>query len=70
MMSNEQPDYMSYLLRLWRETAQGQTVWWASLESSLTSERQVFTSLCDLFQFLRQQTGAALGNKDTDETKV
>jgi hypothetical protein len=70
-MSKEQPDYLSYLLRLWRETAQGQTTWRASLESSLVSERQVFRSLCDLFQFLRQQTDTALAaDKDADETRV
>jgi hypothetical protein len=65
-MSNEQPDYVSYLLRLWRETARGETVWRASLERSLADKRHVFASLGDLFEYLRQQAGGAL-DVDNDE---
>ena len=57
-MSSEQPEYMSYLLRLWRDDGEGATGWRASLESSLTGKRQVFASLDELFDFLRRQTGA------------
>lgn len=70
-MSNEQPDYYSYLLRLWRETGRGQTIWRASLERSLAEERQFFASLRDVFEFLRQQTSAALDTGDAEgETKA
>jgi hypothetical protein len=69
-MAREQPDYLSYLLRLWRVTGDdktnqgdeashctGETVTWrASLESALTGERKGFASLDDLFDFLRRQT--------------
>ena len=41
-MSNEQPDYLSYLLRLWREDGEELSNWRASLESALTGERHVF----------------------------
>jgi hypothetical protein len=34
----QDPDYRSYLLRLWRVTCDGQTVRRASLESSQTGE--------------------------------
>ena len=57
-MSNEQPEYMSYLLRLWRDDGEGATGWRASLESSLTGKRQVFACLEELFDFLRRQIGA------------
>ena len=67
----EQPDYLSYLLRLWRESddgkphredaesghAGGKVVWRASLESVCTGERRSFASLEELFDFLREQTG-------------
>ena len=52
-----QLDYLSYLLRLWRENGE-KTGWRASLESSHTGERKGFASLDDLFDFLRGQIGA------------
>ena len=65
--TTEQPDYLSYLLRLWRvgeETA----VWRTSLESSRTGECEGFASLDDLFDFLRTQIGAVSNaNADEDE---
>jgi hypothetical protein len=55
-MSSEQPDYLSYLLRLWREDGEEPTNWRASLESALTRKRHVFPSLMELFAFLQRQT--------------
>jgi hypothetical protein len=62
--TREQPDYLSYLLRLWRVNSDRESpraveklVWRASLESSLTGERRGFASLEDLFDFLQGQTG-------------
>jgi hypothetical protein len=68
----EQPAYLSYLLRLWQVDTErggpqgGGTVWRASLESSLTGERQGFADLDDLFEFLRRQM-AAVTDTDVDE---
>jgi hypothetical protein len=68
-MSNEQTDYLSYLLRLWRENGEGQTVWRASLERSRTARRQVFPGLEDLCEYLQRRTGVAFGaDADDDET--
>lgn len=64
-MAKKQPDYLSYLLRLWRVSGEGsrrregKAVWRASLESSRTGERRGFASLDDLFDFLREQTGVS-----------
>jgi hypothetical protein len=64
-MAKELPDYLSYLLRLWRVRGDGKThrkektTWRASLESSLTGKQRGFASLDDLFAFLREQTDAA-----------
>lgn len=58
--TREQPDYLSYLLRLWR-VSEKETDWRASLESSHTGEREGFASLDDLFRFLREQTGVMSG---------
>jgi len=55
-MAREQPDHVSYLLRLWREDDEGKAVWRASVESSLGGERVGFASLEELFEFLRRQT--------------
>ena len=66
-MKKKWPDYLSYLLRLWRENNAGhhhrsekQHVWRASLENSLTGKRQGFRSLDDLFMFLRRETGVEM----------
>jgi hypothetical protein len=74
--TQDQTDYQSYLLRLWRESGAGEAgrgpaespasqegVWRASLESPQAGERQGFASLEDLFAFLRQQTSTV---SDTD----
>jgi hypothetical protein len=58
-MANQQPDYVSYLLRLWRASDGEDTVWRASLESPHTGERKGFASLDELFDFLRQQTAVS-----------
>lgn len=63
-MDKEQPGYLSYLLRLWREEDDGEAsdadraVWRASLESAHTGQKRTFASLGDLFSFLQDQTDA------------
>lgn len=65
-----QPGYLSYLLRLWQVDHQGVTrqegvtLWRASVESSLTGERQGFASLEELFKFLNARVVRA---NDADE---
>ncbi len=57
MMSEEQPDYIAYLLRLWRTGGQAGGAWRASIEDPHTGERRGFASLEALFAFLREQVG-------------
>jgi hypothetical protein len=64
-MSQVVSAYLSYLLRLWSTKVDGDMVWRASLESGLTSQRQPFASLDELFGFLRRQTGVW-----SDQTRV
>ena len=70
METTDQPDYLSYLLRLWWEGGEGEVsdaegrVWRASLESPHTGERKGFASLEDVFDFLREQTRTASGGVD------
>lgn len=60
-----QPDYLSYLLRLWRVSGDqgarrgGDVNWRASLESPHSGERVGFAGLEELFDFLLRQTGLA-----------
>jgi hypothetical protein len=56
MMSIEQPQNLSYLLRLWQVERNGELVWWSSLENSRTGEHQAFADLEDLFAFLNEKT--------------
>jgi hypothetical protein len=51
---------------LWQVKTAKKTTWRASLESSLSGERQGFASLDDLFEFLRRETDA-LSRKEDDE---
>jgi hypothetical protein len=46
---SKQADYVSCLLRLWRESAQ-KAVWRASLEDPHTGERLGFASVDELFR--------------------
>ena len=55
-MSKEQRRYISYLLRLWQVSSDGELVWRASLESPHTGERRGFANLADLFTFLEEET--------------
>ena len=53
------------MLRLWRVHSEGKAAWRASVENAHTGECKGFTNLDDLFDFLRQQTGAS---PDSDES--
>lgn len=61
----EQPDYQSYLLRLWRvdEGADGVQV---SLESTHTGRRRGFANLEAMLDFLRRQM-AVRSERGSDE---
>lgn len=56
----EQPGYVSYLLRLWREDDEQESVWRASLESTQTGELSTFANLVELFDHLRVQIGVTV----------
>ena len=51
-----QTDYLSYLVRLWRDT-DNRTCWRASLTSPHTGDLVCFATLDDLFDFLGSQVG-------------
>ena len=56
-MEQEQPEYLSYLLRLWRVTGGEEPAWRASLKSSHSGEQVCFGTLEELFDFVREQAG-------------
>ena len=60
-MDEQRPDYLSYLLRLWRVRERGPPAWRASLQRPGSGERVSFATLDELFAFLSQQTGTAQG---------
>jgi hypothetical protein len=80
-MYREQPGYLSYLMRLWRDddeyelvpedertrSVKGRVVWRASLESALSGKRRSFGSLDALFDFLRLETGLTRDGESDDE---
>ena len=63
-MTTTQPNYLSYLLRLWRvnedngvQSTLNKAMWRASLENPHTGQRKGFASLEELFDFLQEETG-------------
>jgi hypothetical protein len=58
------PDYLAYLLRLWRTRGDRADGWRASLTYPGSGERHGFASLDDLFLFLQQQTDAGSDAQD------
>jgi hypothetical protein len=64
-VTKAQPDYLSFLLRLWRARTEAGVVWRASLESPHSGKRIGFASLDDLFSFLRQETETAYPERGT-----
>jgi hypothetical protein len=70
------PDYISYLLRLWRVNGENEprprekAVWRASVEDPNTRERKAFASLDDLFDFLRERTGQVTWGQVTSDVEV
>lgn len=56
-----QKDYVSYLLRMWRESSEGgtahtsETLWRASLQCPGSGKRLAFASLEELVLFLQHQ---------------
>lgn len=70
-MTDEQPRYLSYLLRLWRVKVDGEFAWRASLESPNTGERRGFADLDSLYAFLVEMIDSKLcerSNEPTDHT--
>ena len=57
IMSRKQPDYLSYLLRLWQTEGKEEITWRASLERADTRERVGFACLEELCAFLQKQSG-------------
>ncbi len=67
-VDRENPDYQSFLLRLWRVKGTGPLAWRASLESTATGRRQGFADLEHLFAFLEAQTALRdSGGKDPQQ---
>lgn len=66
-MIKKRASYQSYLLRLWQDTDEETSVWRASLQSSLTGERQGFADLEQLFAFLRRQAAIDRNSHSDDE---
>ena len=54
--SREQPEYLSYLLRLWRVEGGEQPAWRASLKGVGGGEQVGFANLEELFDYLRAET--------------
>jgi hypothetical protein len=57
-MPQERRPYIAYLLRVWQVEGKEGPSWRASVEEAHTGERQGFASLEELFDFVREQTGA------------
>ncbi len=70
-MSREQPDYASYLLRLWKSNEHGNATWRASLESTAEGRRYNFAHMEALITFLLDRFGPLRAERNAldQETK-
>ena len=55
-MSEREPEYLSYLLRIWRESQDDGRRWRASLEDTANGEVEGFSDIESLIEGLRQRT--------------
>lgn len=66
--NDDEPRYLSYLLRLWRKTNnQGRQVWCASLEAPGSHRTVRFGDLPALFAFLQIEAGSATPGEPASE---
>lgn len=63
-MDTERPAYLSYLLRLWRAPGGAGQPWRASLQDTLSGERQGFADLEALVAYLRDQIEGESGPEE------
>lgn len=73
-MKTSSLEYASFLIRMWREP-ENETLspdvtrdWLAQVEHIPSGEKSYFTSLEDLFAFIRVQLPGAPGSKGTGDT--
>jgi len=66
-MPTEQPDYASYLLRLWKSNELGNATWRASLESTAEGRRYNFTHVEALITFLLERFGPLRTEREVSE---
>lgn len=66
-MSEEQPEYVAYLLRMWRVREGEGTTWRASLERPRNGQRIAFASLEAAIDFLLDQTGLSQQDSHTPD---
>ena len=52
MWMHETDHYVSYLLRLWKDDRDGESVWHASLESAQTHDLRYFANVKELADYL------------------
>jgi hypothetical protein len=64
---DEEPDYLSYLLRLWWVKGAKGRVWRASLQSTRTRQQVGFAGLEEAFDYLRAETGVKTGGGGSDK---
>ena len=64
-MTGQQPNYFSYLLRLWQVENDGKQTWRASLEDPVSRKRRGFANLKELVDFLKAQTGEPMDEESS-----
>jgi hypothetical protein len=62
----QEPQYASFLLRLWASEENGQLTWRASLESTRTGQRQNFACVQALIAFLQAQFDSTQESRTKD----
>ena len=64
MMTEEWPQYIAYLVRLWRASGSQSPVWRVSVEDPHSGARRGFADLASLFTFLAEQIDVDAGGAE------
>ena len=68
-IKEQKPDYLAYLLRLWRTGGDEEPTWRATLECARTHEQVGFESIAALCHYLQRQTDG-IAHETIDDHRI
>jgi len=67
-MTDKQQNYLAFMVRIWSGRTKERALWCATLDNAHTGEHRNFTSLDDLYGYLKLQSDTGLDTKEVAHT--